>query len=284
MTNHTNHEEACVEMIRVSDDYVKAFKLIRLCRWLDTEDYPDEPCPFQDDFPFPKEECPPIEDIKEDIATIVDANPFSTMEFYSLNEVGCKYLPDDRLEIMYSFTNMPQLCVMFVKKHHADFNTEKKFLMDTIKYAYMFGTKEFFKDKDSEHGDAYGEFILRKLYKISTCSYHNKNDTRELPDWVDNGKWVFNGLAYQHHILKNSQPEDDYDRKWEEEYSGVAFLMNDCGDYTEAYPHRNKYNTFHLCLFPYDCAIVNSIRNGEDSGEFVHRAKANYMSFHLNDD
>jgi hypothetical protein len=279
MTNNTE-----VEMIRISEDFSKAFKLLRLCRWLDTEDYPDEDCPFQDDFPFAKEECPPIEDIKEDISNLVDANPFSTMEFYALNEMGGKYLPESRLEIMYSFTNMPQLCVMFADTHHADFESEKKFLNDTIKYAYMFGDKEFFKEPDSEHGDDYGEFILRKLYKISTCSYHNKNDTRALPDWVDTGKWVFNGLAYQHHILKNSQPEDNYDLKWEEDYKGVIDTEKiDFSDYTEAYPNRTKYN-FYCCLFPYECAIVDSIKNGEDAGEFVHKAKANYMAFHLNED
>lgn len=281
MTNKTEE----VEMIRISDDFAKAFRLLRLCRWLDTEDYPDEECPFQDDFPLTKDDCPPIEDIKEDICSLVDANRFSTMEFYALNEIGSKYLPENRLEIMFSFTDKPQLCVMFANKHHADFTSEKQFLHDTIKFAYMFADKEFFKEPDSDLGDLYSRMMLSKLYKISTCSYHNKNDTRALPDWVDTGKWVFNGLAYQHHIIKNSEPEDNYDLKWEEEYSKTVIdsANIDFSDYTEAYPNRSKDN-FYCCLFPYECAVHSVLNKGEDAGSLVNSAKANYMAFHLNED
>lgn len=257
MTND-NTNDTMTEMVRISEPFMMAMKLIKVCRFIDTDDYEDEACPFSEGFwEKHKDKTPTIPEMMTDLEALVSGVPFSTMEFYTLNELGSKYLPHDRLECMYSFTDHPQLCVMWSMGHHDDFKNEKEFLKNILTYCYVNADAEFFKRKDTNFTDDFNKYMMNKLYKISTCSYTKQGTTRHNPLWVGNGKWVFNGLAYQHYVLNNEAPEDEYDLKWEE---GAKATFNPMGFDIAKYLEHQSYrslDTFCCCLFPYESIVLD---------------------------
>ena len=241
------------ETCRITERCLDAANVIAVLRWLDPDDYPDEECPFKNP---DEKDCPDMDWWLNKLRDVVSGYPFTTMEHYALNTHGGKYLPHQRLEILYSYNNHTQLCVMLADVQHADFKCEMDFLRFAMMYAYTHTEPKFFGKTVNDDTD-FNKMMMDDLYKISTCSYRNKNEKRDNPNWVGTGKWVFNGLAYQHYVINNETPEDEYNLKWEEEVKATFNPATvDIDKYLDHQPHRS-IETFCCCLFPYESIVLD---------------------------